>query len=125
MINIKPIVIGAMDNDAALIAILGAEKVLHCNSIEEMDLPCIAYSEIGNDPLDFGDEQEVTSKITYQFDILTKPGGDTSQIALIVEQIMIGLGGTRESAPDDDSIAPKECRVMVYSFIVDNELNFY
>lgn len=125
MINIKPIVVGAMVNDAALTANLNGGKVKHCNSVTKEDLPCVAYSEIGNEPLNYGDEQEITSKITYQFDVLERAGHSNSEIVLAVDRIMTNLGGTRENAPDDDSLAPKECRVMIYSFIVDNELNFY
>lgn len=126
MINIKSVIVSALKNDALLISLLEDEqRIYHTGSVQEAKLPCVTYFELDNDVLEKGDETELASKVTYQFDIWQKSGSSTSEIALAVDRIMTSLGGTRERAPDSDEEAPRECRVMVYAFIVDNEGNIY
>lgn len=126
MINIKPIIVAALKNDALLISLLDdQQRIYHTGSVQEAKLPCVTYFELENEPFATGDEQELVSKVTYQLDIWQNSGKSTTEITLAVNRIMTTLGGTRERAPDSDEEAPKECRMLVYSFIVDNEMNFY
>ena len=122
MINIKPVVVNGLKNDAPLIALLKGPHVYRQFPAEEVDFgkhSLIVYGETGNKPHTMGDEVELVAEITFQIDIWS--GSSTSEIALAVDRVMVGIGGARIDAPDDDQDAPRQCRAMAYEFIVDNE----
>ena len=126
MINIKPVILVALKNDAALTVLLNGQHVYRQFPAESADFKnhsLIVYSETGNKPLEMGDEVELVAKITFQIDVWSN--NSTSEIALAVDRILVKLGGTRIDAPDDDQDAPRQCRAMAYEFIADNENIIY
>jgi hypothetical protein len=122
MINIKPVILAALKNDAALTVLLNGQHVYRQFPAESVNFDShslIVYSETSNKPMVFGDEIEIVAKITFQIDVWSK--ASTSEIAMAVDRIMVKLGGTRIDAPDDDQDAPRQCKAMAYEFVVDNE----
>jgi hypothetical protein len=122
MINIKPVIVSNLKANSELVALLKGDHIYRQYPAESVDFnkhSLIVYSEIGNKPLAKGDEVELVAKITMQIDVWSL--SSTSDIAAIVDLVMTGIGGERVDAPDDDENAPKQCKAMVYEFVVDNE----
>lgn len=122
MINIKPVIVSSLKGEQDLVTLLRGAHVYRQYPAEKIDFTkqsLIVYSEIANKPLVIGDEVELVAKITMQIDVWSL--SSTSNIAAVVDQIMTRIGGERVDAPDDDGDAPRQCKAMVYEFVVDNE----
>jgi hypothetical protein len=126
MVNIKPVIVNTLKNSLHLVELLKGSNIYRQYPEKEFDFSkesLVVYSEIKNEPLEKGDEVELISDIRYQFDIWSK--SSTSEISLEIDRVMTELGGERIDASDDDENAPKQCKPMVYKFIVDNEGTIY
>lgn len=122
MINIKPVIVSGLKEDMVLATLLKGPHIYRQYPAEKVDFnkhSLIVYSEILNKPFVKGDEIELVAKIRFQIDIWSL--SSTSEIAGAVDRIMTELGGERVDAPDDDEDAPRQCKAMVYEFVVDNE----
>lgn len=108
MINIKPKIVKALDENQALISLLGGPRIYQIAvPIKEADrYPRITYFEINNVDDDYGDDDPLTSRISVQISIWTKDTIDTSgatqlmPIAQEVDKAMKGLGFVRTIAFD-------------------------
>lgn len=120
MINIKPVIVAALERDEELLEMLGGQKVFHFDVPDNVPSPLITYAELNNDPLAFGDEKELFSKITMAIKPWTNKNKSTSAIAAAVDRVITSIGGTREQAGDEDQLS-RESKPMIYSFVVENE----
>lgn len=123
MVSIKSQVQAALEGDAPLVAELGGRHIFHQYPDDDTPAKFVLHYELENAPEASGDEQELASKITMAVEPYSNR--NVTAIALHIDRIMTGLGGTRERAPDDDSEVPRLGKTMVYSFVVDSDGAIY
>lgn len=58
-------------------------------------LPCITYMELGNEPSDYGDDEEYLSALAIKADVWGKSSSEVSKIAIQVVGKMQELGYDR------------------------------
>lgn len=98
MLNVKPLVVQALENNSVLVNLLGGEKVFFMSTSEDTDLPYITYQEIDNTDDEYYDNEAYSSEIYLIIDIWSQ--GSTTKIAQEVDKTMKLLGFKRTGAAD-------------------------
>jgi hypothetical protein len=132
MINIKPKVYEALQNDATLISLLGGiitndsvtyNRIYQLMAPNANEFPRLVFWEMDNIGANFADDEEQESEISIQIDIYTK-NQSTSDIAKEVDNLMKSIGFFRTASTDqynednDTQIYEKHMR---YSITIANE----
>ena len=71
-------------------------------------LPCITYMELGNEPSDYGDDEEYSSALAIKADVWDKTSSKVSKIAIKVVNKMKELGYERTLYLDVNDINSKQ-----------------
>lgn len=99
MLNVKPQVVEALENNTALVNLLGGKKVFSMTTSEDTEPPYITYQEINNIDDDYYDNEAYSSEIYLVFNIWSY--GSTTKIAQELDKTMKGLGFKRTGAHDN------------------------
>jgi hypothetical protein len=100
VINLKPTVIQALDNNSELISLLGGPRIYFMVAPNAEEFPRITYFELNNIDEDYHDDTPVSSRVSFQISIWAKNPGQLSPIAREVDETMKELGFYRTSAID-------------------------
>ncbi len=98
MLNVKPMVVEALESNQALVNLLGGKKVFFMTTTEDIELPYITYQEINNTDDDYYDNEAYSSEIYLVFNIWSY--GSTTKIAQELDKTMKSLGFKRTGAHD-------------------------
>lgn len=98
MLNIKPLVVESLENNQALVNLLGGKKVFFMTTSEDTELPYITYHEIVNVDDTYYDNEAYSSEIQLVIDIWSY--GSTTKIAQEVDKTMKSIGFKRLGAHD-------------------------
>lgn len=96
--DIKIEVRAALLANAALVALLGGQRVYQLAAPNAEEYPRITFFEVDNFDSAFADDAPYGSTVVPQIDVWSK--GSTSEIAKEVDKSMKSLGYVRTSAPD-------------------------
>lgn len=99
MLNVKPLVVEALENNETLINLLSGKKVFFMTTSEDTELPYITYQEIGNIDDKYFDNQAYSSEIQLIINIWSE--GSTTAIAQEVDKTMKELEFKRVGANDN------------------------
>ncbi|PHG55644.1 tail completion protein gp17, partial [Bacillus toyonensis] len=78
MINLRPEIVQALENNQELVSLLGGKRVYYRKAKHAEEFPRITFFELNNRPDGFADNEESESEITFQIDIWSK--GSTTAI---------------------------------------------
>lgn len=98
MLNVKPLVVEALENNETLVNLLGGRKVFFMTTSEDTELPYITYQEIVNVDDTYYDNEAYSSEIQLAIDIWSD--SSTTKIAQEVDKTMKSIGFKRLSAID-------------------------
>jgi len=98
MIDLKPQIVQALRNAAALVDLLGGRKIWAQLAPVDTLFPYITFFEIVNTDTGYADNQAHGSEIHVQVDIWAS--GSTSQLAIETNQVMEAIGFIRTSSID-------------------------
>ncbi|AZF88354.1 structural protein [Bacillus phage AP631] len=98
MINLRPDILQALENDQELVSLLGGKRIYYRKAKKAEEFPRITYFELDNRPDGFADNEESESEITFQIDIWSK--GSTTAIQKKVNEIMKSIGFSRYAVAD-------------------------
>lgn len=98
MLNVKPQVVEALENNQALVNLLGGKKVFFMTTSEDTELPYITYQEIVNTDDIYYDNKAHSSEIQLVINIWSY--GSTTKIAQEVDKTMKELQFKRFGAVD-------------------------
>lgn len=98
MINVKSNIRSALLSNAALILLLGGERIYQMAAPRAEEYPRITFFEINNSDSEFADDEAYASDVSVQIDVWNK--GSTSSISSEVDETMKSMGFARTSAPD-------------------------
>lgn len=96
--DIKSEVRTALLSNAALILLLGGERIYQLAAPRAEEFPRITFFEIDNSDSEFADDEAYAADVSLQIDVWHKES--TSAIAGEVDKTMKELGWSRTSAPD-------------------------
>ena len=71
-------------------------------------LPCITYMELGNEPSDYGDDEEYSSALAIKADVWGTSSSEVSKIAIQVVKKMKELGYERTLYLDVNDLNSKQ-----------------
>ena len=71
-------------------------------------LPCVTYMELGNEPSEYGDDEEYSSALAIKADAWGKSSSETSKVAMQVVKKMQELGYERTLYLDVNDINSKQ-----------------
>lgn len=100
MINVRPLVVGALKGNQALIDLLGGPWVYHLKAPNAATFPRITYFELNNYDSDYADDTSIASRVHMQVSIWTKKAGEIPTIGAEVDKTMTSIGFTRSSATE-------------------------
>lgn len=106
MINVKPDVAAALENDQTLINLLGGPRIYLLNAPDSKEFPRITYYEAQNADHTYSDELDAITEILMVVDIWNRTSSDgtndggTSQAAQAVDSVMAAQGFYREFSTD-------------------------
>jgi len=100
MLNVKPLVVEALENNETLVNLLGGKKVFFMTTSEDTKLPYITYQEIVNVDDTYYDNEAYSSEIQFVINIWVPGDESTTKIAQEVDKTMKSLGFKRLSAVD-------------------------
>lgn len=72
MINLRPDILQALENDQELVSLLGGKRIYYRKAKKAEEFPRITYFELDNRPDGFADNQEIESEILFQVDVWAK-----------------------------------------------------
>ncbi|MBJ8026152.1 tail completion protein gp17 [Bacillus cereus] len=98
MINVRPEIVQALENNQELVSLLGGRRVYYRKAKHAEEFPRITFFELDNRPDGFADNEESESEITFQIDIWSK--GSTTVIHQKVNEIMKRIGFSRYAVAD-------------------------
>ena len=76
-------------------------------------LPCVTYMEVGNEPSDYGDDEEYSSALAIKADVWGESSSEVSKIAIQVVNKMKELGFERTLYLDvNDSNSKQKHKTM-------------
>lgn len=96
--DIKTGIRTALLNNAALVSLLGGQRVYQLAAPDATEFPRITFFEVDNRDAAFADDQAIMADVIVQIDIWSK--GSTSALAGEVDKTMKAQGWSRTSAPD-------------------------
>lgn len=100
MINIKPLIISAMDGNQELISLLGGPRIYFMVAPNAEEFPRITYFELNNFDEDYADDDPISTRVSVQISIWVKDPAQLSPIAQEVDETMKGIGFYRTSVID-------------------------
>jgi Protein of unknown function (DUF3168) len=100
VINVKPLIISALDGNAELISLLGGPRIYFMVAPNADEFPRITYFELNNVDEDYSDDAPVSSRVSVQISIWTKDPAQISPIVQEVDETMKGIGFYRTSSID-------------------------
>ncbi|ABA42701.1 MULTISPECIES: tail completion protein gp17 [Bacillus cereus group] len=98
MINLRPDILQALENDQELVSLLGGKRIYYRKAKKAEEFPRITYFELDNRPDGFADNQEIESEILFQVDVWAK--SSTTAIHQKVNEIMKRIGFSRYAVAD-------------------------
>ncbi|MBW3490574.1 DUF3168 domain-containing protein [Bacillus sp. FDAARGOS_1420] len=98
MINLRPEILQALENNQELVSLLGGKRVYYRKAKHAEEFPRITFFELDNRPSGFADNEEGESEITFQIDIWSKVS--TTAIHQKVNAIMKSIGFSRYAVAD-------------------------
>ncbi|PGC80334.1 tail completion protein gp17 [Bacillus toyonensis] len=98
MINVRPEIVQALENNQELVSLLGGNRVYYRKGKHAEEFPRITFFELDNRPEGFADNEEIESEITVQIDIWSK--GSTTVIHQKVNEVMKSMGFSRYAVAD-------------------------
>ncbi|EOO39045.1 hypothetical protein IIU_00863 [Bacillus cereus VD133] len=98
MMNLRPEIVQALENNQELISLLGGKRVYYRKAKSAEEFPRITFFELDNRPDSFADNEESESEITFQIDIWSK--SSTTAIHQKVNEIMKSIGFSRYAVAD-------------------------
>lgn len=99
MVNLKPVVLGALKNSAELTQQLGTGTKVHFHYPPDfINLPCVTYRQEDNEGELYADDEEIGSRISFIIDVWGKQS--LSTIVDTVDGIMKDLGFYRTVCTD-------------------------
>ncbi|NGP59886.1 DUF3168 domain-containing protein [Paenibacillus thiaminolyticus] len=121
MIDLKPEVLQALRNNAALVTILGGKKIwpeiVPDDPEKPVTAPYVTFVELTNFDKDYADDRAMTSEIHYQIDVWSP--SDTGPSTIEVNKVMEELGFVRTGAIDRyDTVSRLYHKVLRYKTIV-------
>lgn len=120
MINLKPAVLEALEENQTLVSLLGGKRIYQIKAPTASEYPRITFFEMTNFDDHYADDSALSSEIHMQIDIWSQDG-KTSAIAQEVDKTMKGLGFKRTSAidlfEDDTKIYHKAMRYQTNRII--------
>ena len=99
MINIKPDILSALQNDSGLFSLLGNTAIYQLKAPSAREFPRITFYEYSNIGLLYADDTETESEISVQIDVFCMNGATTA-ISIAVDRIMKSIGFFRISSND-------------------------
>lgn len=99
MENIRPTVFQSLKTNQDLLSLLGGENIYYMIAPNSAELPRITYFEYLNIDNSFAENVAIGSNIGFQIDVWSD--GDTSAIAVIVDDVMKGIGFSRTYAIEE------------------------
>lgn len=99
MINLRPTIYQALSTNQTILSLLGGEHIYYMTAPYADELPRITYFEYLNIDNSFAENQPIASNIGFQLDIWST--GDTSAIAMAVDDAMKGIGFSRTYAIEE------------------------
>ncbi|MGF6356765.1 hypothetical protein ABIE27_004689 [Paenibacillus sp. 4624] len=100
IIDLEPVVVSALRNDAELISLLGRDKEgkvkVYPLVAPDISNPKITFFEITNFPNKFAGDKELSSAIHFQIDVWNS--GNTSKISMAANRVMESLGFVRSGS---------------------------
>ena len=105
MINQKPIVYKKLKEleDKKVV-----KQVCEEGNQDWSKLPCITYMELGNEPSDYGDDEEYSSALAIKTDVWGKSSTEISNISIQVVKKMKELGHERTLYLDANDSSSKQ-----------------
>jgi len=122
MINIKPTVLAALQNDTQLTTFLGGQHIYQLRAPNAKEFPRVTFFEYANVGAVYADDDEYTSEVSMQVDVWTQ-GASTSAIAQRVDVVMRSIYFFRIESQDlyeDDSDVQIFHKVLRYAAILEN-----
>jgi len=98
MITMKSAIRTALTDDAALVKLLGGQRIYAIHAPNADEYPRITYFEMTNFDRNYADDQAYSSRMVYQVDIWSK--GNPDPIALEVDRVMKTIGFARVGGAD-------------------------
>ena len=98
MINLRPEIVRALENNQELVSLLAGRRVYYRKAKNAEEFPRITFFELDNRPDGFADNDESESEITFQIDIWSK--SSTTTIHQKVNEIMKSIGFSRYAVAD-------------------------
>ena len=120
MTDLKPAILLALQNDAALISLLGGQHIYQLMAPLATEFPRIVFWEYDNIGGTYADDTEQDSEIYIQIDIFCR-NQSTSSIAQEVDKVMKSIGFFRIASPDqynddnDAQIYEKHMRYFIFT----------
>jgi hypothetical protein len=98
MMNLKPMILQALESNQALISLLGGPRIYQLVAPDPNEFPRITFFELVNMDSRFADDEAIASEIHFQIDVWSKES--TTAIAQEVDRTMKSIGFRRYSAAD-------------------------
>lgn len=98
MITMKSAIRTALINDAALVNLLGGQRVYAIKAPNADEYPRITFFEVTNFDANHADDQVYSSRMVYQVDVWSKINPDP--IAKEVDRILKSIGFARTGGAD-------------------------
>ena len=98
MITMKSAIRTALINDAALVKLLGGQRVYAVRAPNADEYPRITYFEMTNLDANHADDKAYSSRMVYQVDVWSK--GNPDPIAIEVDRVMKSIGFVRNGGVD-------------------------
>jgi hypothetical protein len=120
MINLKPTILQALQNDAALISLLAGQHIYQLMAPNATEFPRIVFWEYDNIGGTYADDVEADSEVYIQIDIACRDQS-TSAIAQEVDKVMKSIGFFRNASTDqyndnnDTQIYEKHMRYFIFT----------
>jgi len=117
MIDIKPVILSALENDAKIVEQLGGLNIYQLTTPKQY--PSITFFEYDNIDSNYADDEATASRFYIQIDVWDKRPRD--DIAIEVNRVMKSLGFSRASSIDlfeaDTAICHKAMRFKATKLI--------
>jgi hypothetical protein len=100
VINLKPLIVSALESNQALISLLGGPRIYFMMAPDAEEFPRITYFELNNTDEDYADDDPISSRVSFQISIWTKDPAQISPLAQEVDRTMTEVGFYRTFTTD-------------------------
>lgn len=98
MINVRPLIVGALEGNQELIDLLGGPWIYHLKAPDAATFPRITYFELNNYDSDYADDAGIASRVHMQVSIWTQKAAELPLIGAEVDRSLVDIGFTRSTA---------------------------